>query len=113
MLGIPAPHALGHLEFLWTPAYDNGNPEIGDSVDIELAAGWVGEPGKLCKALLDCGGKHANGFIEEVPEKPGCYQIHDLYDHAPDYVRKRFGREQERQKSGKTISDIRREAVTK
>jgi hypothetical protein len=110
MLGMPAPHVLGHLEYLWIPCYENGNPEIGDSVDIELAAGWVGEPGKLCRALLECGGTGAAGFIEEIPGKPERYQIHDLYDHAPEYVRKRFDREAARQAQGKTLSEIRAEA---
>ena len=97
----------------WMPAYENGNPEIGDAVDIELAAGWQGEPQKLTKALLECGGSDASGFIEEIPDNPGRYQIHDLYDHAPEYVRKRFDRESARQAQGKTLSEIRAEAGRK
>src|SRR5262249_26870079 len=30
--------------------------------------------------------------------RPGTYQVHDLFDHAPDYVTSRSQREQERKK---------------
>lgn len=113
MLGEPKPHVRGYLELLWEVAYECGEARIGDVVDIELAAGWSGEPGKLCKALLECGGEGRPGLIEEVPGEPGRYQVHDLYDHAPEYVRKRMDREQARKRSGRTLSDVRAEAALK
>ena len=103
-------HVRGHLELLWEVAYECGKPEIGDAADVELAADWQGEPGKLCQALLQCGGKGHAGFIEDIPGEPGRYQVHDLYDHAPEYVRKRVDRELARQRIGKTLSEIRAEA---
>lgn len=39
--------------------------------------------------------------------------VHDLYDHAPDYVKRRAERERERRKQGKTLSQVRAEAGSK
>jgi hypothetical protein len=106
-------HIRGHLELLWEVAYECGDPVIGDSTDIELAADWQGEPGKFCEAILTCGGRGHAGFIEELPDEPGHYQIHDLYDHAPDYVRKRMDRELARKAKGITVSQLRAQAGRK
>jgi hypothetical protein len=112
MLGEPASHVLGHLEFLWETAYESGKPEIGTMRQVELAADWEGEDGVLVNALLNCGDGEP-GFIEQMECDPTRYQIHDLFDHAPDYVRRRMEREAERQANGKTISDLRKEAGSK
>ena len=93
ILNMPTAHVRGHLEMLWDVAYERGSDLIGDSVDVEIAAGWAGEPGKFADALLTCGGASRHGFIDD---DNGNYRVHDLYDHAPDYVRKRAMREQER-----------------
>lgn len=89
-------HTLGHLELLWETGYETGKAEIGSPKQIELSAGWDGKPEVFFKSALDCGGDGAAGFIEEVPGKPGRYQIHDLFDHAPEYVASRQKREDER-----------------
>lgn len=86
--------ALGHLEWLWSVCYEDGNDYLGDSDDVESAAKWTGTPGELTQALLACGGDGHAGFIDEV--SPGHYQAHDLFDHAPDYVRRRSRRERQR-----------------
>lgn len=101
MLGMPEPHVRGHLEYLWEAAYENGEEFIGDSVDVELAASWTGESGQLTDALTTCGGEGRIGFIENID---GDYFIHDLWDHAPEYVQKRRQREIERQKTGAELS---------
>jgi hypothetical protein len=67
----------------------------------------------LTKALLNAGGRENHGFIDEMPERPGHYRVHDLYDHAPQYVQKRMEREATRIQKGQTISDIRRNAANK
>lgn len=90
ILREPEPHVLGYLECMWSVGYQNGNPVLGDQVGVELAARFPGEPGKLCKAMLDC------GFVDALPE--GRFQIHDLLDHAPEYVASRWARELERRK---------------
>ncbi len=109
ILDEPKPHVIGYLESLWQVAYECGNPVIGDPEAVEAAIEYPGEPGKLFHALMSAGGRRRTtadngaeyeqgqaGFIEEVPGEPGRYQIHDLYDHAPDYVKKRKQREDER-----------------
>lgn len=108
-----APLALGCLELMWEVCYQNGEPYLGDTVDVEAAAQWPGEPKTLCQALLDAGGPGRAGFIEEAPDRPGCYQCHDLYDHAPAYVAKRMVREAARVERGQTLSDLRAEAGRK
>ena len=88
LLQEPAPHVRGYLEYLWEVGYEAGNPVIGDALDIELAAEYPGEPGKLCKALLDC------RLIDRLED--GRFQIHDLLENAPEYVKKRLARDQQR-----------------
>ena len=111
MLNVSPPTARGLLEFLWDSVHDNGDAIIGDAEAIEAAAGWTGEPGKLCEALLTCGGKGKFGFIEEVPEQPGVYQLHDLLEHTPADRQRVWIRQQERKERGTTISEIRRAAA--
>jgi len=103
------PMALGCLELMWEKCYINGEAYLGDEVDVEAASQWGGEPGALCKALLNAGGDGNLGFIEEVEGRPGHYQCHDLFDHAPRYVAKRMAREMERKEKGETLSQIRAE----
>jgi len=107
-----APLALGVLEFMWEKGYQNGDPYIGDEIDVEAACEWNGEPGILAKALLGAGGDGNNGFIEPAPGRLG-YQIHDLFDHAPRYVGTRLEREIARQEKGVTLSKMRSDAGKK
>ena len=95
-LRMPEAHVLGHVEMMWEVCYESGNAVLGDSVDVELAAGWIGEPGALCSALAKCGGMTRSGLIEEVDE--GVWQVHDLLDHAPEYVDSRRKRLEEKGK---------------
>ena len=111
MLGLSPQTARGLLEFLWDSVYDTGNADVGDADAVEAAAGWTGEPGEFCQALLVCGGKGKAGFIEEIPEQPGLYRLHDLLQHAsPERVRV-WTRQDERAERGSTISEIRRAAA--
>lgn len=105
--------AWGSLELIWECAYDSGDPVIGSADAVERAAEWKGKRGKLVGYLLTCGGEGECGFIEEVPGKPGIYQVHDLFDHMPDYVEKRLKREIDRNFKGKSISELRSEAGRK
>jgi hypothetical protein len=102
--------ARGHLEICWDGTYQSGDDYLGTSQDVESAAHWAGEPGLLTKALLEAGGESNAGFIEEVPDRPGHFRIHDLFENAPDYVQKRRQRELNRKARGVTLSDLRREA---
>lgn len=112
MLGSQA-MALGCLEFMWEACYENGDEYLGDVVDVESAAHWEGESGKLLAALVECGGDGHHGFVEEIEGRPGRYICHDLFHHAPNYVQKRRRREMERQAKGVTLSDIRSDSGRK
>jgi hypothetical protein len=111
MLALPPAHVRGHLELLWDVAYESGSDLLGDSVDVEIAAGWIGEPGKLAEALLKCGGISRHGFVDV--DESGTYRVHDLFDHAPGYVKKRREREQQRQAQGVTLQSVRARAGQK
>ncbi len=95
--------ARGALELMWETGYQNGDDYLGDSADVEAAAQWDGEPGKLATALLTAGGEGHAGFIDETPDRPGHYRIHDLWQHAPEYVRKRARREEERKQKSNPV----------
>jgi len=107
------PLALGCLEFLWETCYQNGDEYLGDVLDVEAAAHWDGEQGKLCAALLTAGGDGNHGFIDEVDGRPGHHRCHDLFDHAPRYVSRRLQKEIERVAAGVSISEIRAAAGRK
>jgi hypothetical protein len=98
------PLARGALELLWEVSYEAGDPRIGDPANVEAAARWRGEKGALFAALRDAGGTGRVGFIED---RDGAWVIHDLWDHAPDYVRKRAAREDERRVKGRSMDAAR------
>lgn len=89
-LGEPEPLVLGCLELMWNAAYQTGDPLLGDETDVELAAKWPGGKGIFCAAL------HKQGFLDRLED--GRFQVHDLLDHAPEYVASRARREEERRK---------------
>lgn len=103
--------ALGSLELLWAAAYESGDDEVGGTEDVEAAAEWAGETGVMFAALRDAGKPDRPGFIEESSDRPGVWVIHDLYDHAPDYVQRRVTREAQREARGETISQLRSAAA--
>jgi hypothetical protein len=104
--------AVGVLELLWHSTYESGNEIIGDALDVATITDWDGDPQELVRMLMDAGGTSGDGFIELVPAserseageagKAGAiYRVHDLWDHAPRYVRNRAKREIERLQSGR------------
>ena len=82
-LHLPRPYIVGLLETLWQASYATADPYIGPSEDVECAAEWPGKKGELTDALA------AAGFIDRDGDS---FYIHDLQDHAPDYVCKRIQR---------------------
>lgn len=92
--------ARGALELLWDSCYESGDDYVGTAEDIEAAIGWTGEPGELTRAFIEAGVPEGYGFLEPVAAEaqsgPACYRVHDLWHHAPDYVRKRRERELDR-----------------
>jgi hypothetical protein len=98
--------ALGHLEIIWQAAYQSGDPGLGTVADLEYMARWNGDAGALANALL------LAGFIDAIPGTDEL-SVHDLMDHAPDYVRRRMERENERTGKGKKLHEIRAKAGRK
>lgn len=86
--------AWGLLEATWSTAYAVADPYIGNADDIADACEWprvarlLGQP-EDSAALVDL--LTACGFLDQ-PE-PGRYLVHDLWDHAPQFVRLRWTRE--------------------
>ena len=102
LAGIRAAEALGLLEFLWHAQYEVCSEVVGDAIDVETLARWEGDAGALTLALV------GSGFVDENPD--GTFCIHDFWDHAPDYVRKRAEREAARRERGVSLSEIRSES---
>ena len=75
--------ARGTLELLWDSAYEHADPYIGTPADIAEAVGWTDAPMKLVRLLISC------GFLDDVGAQ---YVVHDLWTHAPRYVRLRWER---------------------
>lgn len=99
--------ARGVLELLWESCYASGNPSVGDAVSLEAVADWRGKAGVLAQALSEC------RFLDStaLPDGRTVFEVHDLEDHAPDYVLKRWERERKRQEAGQTIRSVRQEAA--
>lgn len=73
-LGDSGPLALIYL-FLWAAQNRSDGDLAGMSdEDIEIAAGWLGDSGKLCTELKKV------GFIDG---EQGTYTIHDWVEHNP------------------------------
>jgi replicative DNA helicase len=104
-LGLPRPYVRGLLEVMWDVCHEVGNPRLGSPEEVEAAAEWPGEPGVFFAALRD------GRWIDELPD--GAWEVHDYYDHAPEYVIRRGQRAVARHARGKTLSDVRREAAQK
>ena len=64
-------HAVGYLECLSEVAYER---LLAMQKDVELAAHWPGESGKLFEALMNCGGDGRAGFIEQREDRHGRWQ---------------------------------------
>jgi hypothetical protein len=61
--------------FLWV-AENRADGNLGGMTaeDIEIAAGWTGEPGEFTHALIDV------GFLDGAD---GAYVVHDWLEHIP------------------------------
>lgn len=91
--------AVGHLELMWHSAYEDGEARLGAGPEVESAAKWKGERGRLVAALLE------SGFIDSHDD--GTFSVHDLFEHAPAYVRKRQVREAQRRQPDETLTSQR------
>jgi hypothetical protein len=76
--------ARGTLELLWESAYEAVSDYVGAPDEIAEAVSWPDDPCDLVALLLD------TGWLDQ--RAPGTYVIHDLWHHAPKYVRLRWTR---------------------
>ena len=90
LLDEPEPLVYGRIEFVWHVSYQNGDACIGDEIDVELAAQWKGERGKLAKVFAE---------VRLLDVIDGKYYVHDLFDHCPEYVRTRSHKEAQRKQT--------------
>ena len=97
-LGLPGPYARGLLETMWDCTWESGSPVLGGPIDVELAAEWPGEPGKLFAALRD------HGWID--PLEGDLWVVHDWNDHLPAYVRERLRKRLERETKSRATADV-------
>lgn len=100
--------ARGLLEQLWDAAYTAADDNVGEAEDIEARVRWRGPAGALATLLAAhvCG---KVGFIEPDEERGG-YKLHDFWEHAPPWVKRKAENDAKRKAAGVTISDLRREA---
>ncbi len=84
-LRIPRAHALGHLELMWFSAYERLSPDFRSAAQVEDAAEWEGESGVFAETLADPDIR----FLDHDDEG---YVIHDFWEHAPEYIKKRAHR---------------------
>ena len=82
-LSLPRPYALGLLEMMWQHGYQSGDDFLGEPEDVEATCEWPGEDGVLFDALV------AGKWIDL---RESSYYIHDLWDHAPEYAKRRAER---------------------
>ncbi len=86
-LGVARSMVRGSLEHLWDSCHESGNPILRPH-HVEPTADWPGDPGAFLAALIE------EGFLDK--REDGTVEVHDYWDHAPDYVRKRKHREDAR-----------------
>ena len=102
-LGLPRPYVRGLLDTLWDTAHEVGDPAVGTLEDVEAAAEWPGTEGEFANALVDL------RFLDPAetegtdvtdrdgsPSHPSRWELHDYFDHAPEYATQRGQRENAR-----------------
>ena len=91
--------AVGVLESIWHHAYQDGDPTLGTAEDVEFMIQWDGESGACAAALVE------TEFLEACDGE--CLLVHDLADHAPDYVLGRYQKEAQRRGVNLSRDDVR------
>lgn len=98
-LGLPEPHIVGHLTYLWLWAIDSAvGGHLPESVRvIERAAWWTGPPGDFVLALI------AVGFIDE---EGGRLRIHDWDDYGGRLQERRIADRDRKRRSRAQAQDV-------
>lgn len=93
--------AAGVLECMWSYGYETAEDVLGKSVEeVEECCGWSGKGfkrGRCFSALLEI------GWIDDTPEG---YRIHGLFEHCPQYVKRRRDRHLSSHKLAKSYSQV-------
>jgi hypothetical protein len=90
ILDIPKPHAVGYLHWLWDTVYESRAVKASGILydwtveDVEACAEWGGDHGKFAQALIDAGFMHLDD---------GAYKLHDYADWVPEFVKRRWIRD--------------------
>ena len=88
--GSCAAHCLGYLEMMWqSHAYVDGEAVLGDELGVKTATGYAGKANVITHALMSAGAPDKVGFIERVDGADDLFQVHDLEENAPRYVKRR------------------------
>jgi hypothetical protein len=88
IMRLQTPFAVGILETLWNTAYETGDPYIGTSYEVKMACMYEGDDVELANALADA------GFLNRIGDEE--FEVHDLHENAPSYVRDRWRKREKR-----------------
>lgn len=88
MPDVPEQHLRGYLEYLWESCYESATGVVGSESTVELLAGWKGDPGRFAGHLENI------GFLDR--DEDNRLVCHDFWEHAPDFVRLRKRRSEEK-----------------
>ena len=95
------PKVLGHVQMLWDVSGIIGKIRYTDE-EIEAVVEWDGVPGEFTKAMVKVG---------LLDKKDEMYEIHDWWDHCPNYVKRKMKAPEVKEKKEveeDVVRDIRR-----
>ena len=100
-LGLRKYEAVGILECLWQHCYQCTDDGVGTAADVAWIVDWPAEDAdRLTDALAACGWLDP----DPDPDRPGGWTVHDLWQHAPRYARRRFAREVKSEQDSNLVS---------
>lgn len=97
-LALPRPYVRGILECLWDACHESGVPIFRSGEHVEAVCDWAGDPNSLAGPLVEV------GFLDAMEN--GELQVHDYWDHAPDYVKSRRRQEEKRKESSRQFERV-------
>jgi hypothetical protein len=85
VLREPRSHVVGHLEKFWHSCYEHYLEGTIPAAHVEHAAEWEGDDGLFLEAM------QRDDVLLLLPTgDPATLELHNFYDNAPDYVKKRM-----------------------
>ena len=92
-LGLTKPQVRGLLETMWDVCHECGDTSFPSAEHVEAAAEWWGDSGAFV-AIISADGTN---FVDRMQD--GSYEVHDYWDHCPDYVKSRLRQERLRKET--------------